>query len=89
MSTIDWNKLAENAAQQTDAQFANQIASLTSMNSTEISTFIQESTISNANALKVIQEVNNAASSNTQKATAVTNIDNGVSFLISIASKIV
>ena len=59
------------------------------MSTTEISTFIQESTISNANALKVLQEVNNAASANTQKATAISNIENGVGVLISIVSKIV
>ncbi|NQY31052.1 MAG: hypothetical protein HRT69_16495 [Flavobacteriaceae bacterium] len=89
MSSINWNELAAKAEQQTDTQFATQIASLTSMSTTEISTFIQESTISNANALKVLQEVNNAASANTQKATAISNIENGVGFLISIVSKIV
>jgi len=89
MSLINWNELAAKAEQQTDAKFATQIASLTSMSTTEITTFIQESAISNANAIKVLQEVNNAASSNNQKATAVANIDNGVSFLISIVSKIV
>lgn len=89
MSSINWNELAAQAAQQTDTQFASQIASLTSMSTSEITTFIQESTISNANALKVLQEVNNATSSNNQKATAIANIDNGVNFLISIVSKIV
>ena len=89
MSIINWNELAAKAEQQTDTQFATQIANLTSMSTTEISTFIQESTISNANALKVLQEVNNAASANTQKATAISNIENGVGFLISIVSKIV
>jgi len=89
MSSINWNEIAENSAKQTDTQFASQIASLTRMNTAEINTFIQESTISNANAIKVLQEVSNAASSNTQKATAIANINNGVSFLISIASKII
>lgn len=89
MSSINWNELATQAEKQTDTQFASQIASLTSMSTTEITTFIQESAISNANAVKVLQEVNNAASSNNQKATAVANIDSGISFLISIVSKIV
>jgi len=89
MSTINWNELAENAATQTDTQFASKIASLTRMNTTEINTFIQESTISNANAIKVLQEINDATNSNTQKATAIANINNGVGFLISIASKII
>lgn len=89
MSSINWNELAAKAEQQTDAQFATQVASLTSMSTTEITTFIQESAISNANAIKVLQEVNNTASANMQKATAISNIDNGVGFLISIVSKIV
>lgn len=89
MSSIDWNALAEQAAQQTDIQFANQIASLTSMSTKEITSFIQDSSISNANATRVLQEINNATSSNNQKAEAITNINNGVNFLISIASKIV
>lgn len=89
MSSINWNELAEQAAQQTDTQFATQIASLTSMSTNEITSFIEESAISNANAIKVLQEVNNATSSNNQKAEAITNIQNGVGFLISIATKIV
>jgi len=89
MSSINWNEIAEQSAKQTDSEFASQIASLTRMNTAEINTFIQESTISNANALKVLQEISNATNSNTQKATAISNINNGVSFLISIASKII
>jgi len=89
MSSINWNKLAEQAGQQTDIQFAGKIASLTSMSTTEITAFIQQSTISNADAVKVLQEVHNSTSSNNQKATAITNIDQGVRFLISIVSKIV
>lgn len=89
MSSINWNKLAEQASEQTDTELASQIASLTSMSTKEITSFIQESTISNANAIKVLQEINSATSSNNQKATAIANIQNGVEFLISIASKIV
>jgi len=89
MSSINWNELASKAEQQTNTQFAAQIAGLTSMSTTEITTFIQESTITNTNAIKVLQEVNNAASANAEKATAISNIENGVGFLISIVSKIV
>jgi len=81
MSDIDWDNLANQAATQTDTQFNTTIASLTRMNITEIDTFIKESNISNANAIKVLQEINNAA--------AIANINNGVSFLVSLANKIV
>jgi hypothetical protein len=89
MSSINWKDLANQAEQQTDLQFASQIASLTSLSTTEITSFIKESSITNANAVKVLQEVNNAANSNNQKATAIANIDSGVNFLISMVSKIV
>ena len=88
-TTIDWAQIANEAAQQTDTEFATQIASLTRMNITEINTFIEESNISNENVLKVIQEVNNATTSNTEKTAAISNIENGVNFLVSLAKKIV
>ena len=88
-TTIDWTQIANEAAQQTDTEFATQIASLTRMNITEINTFIEESNISNENVLKVIQEVNNATASNTEKTAAISNIENGVNFLVSLAKKIV
>lgn len=89
MSTIDWDSLANQAATQTDTEFNTTIASLTRMSITEIDTFIKESAISNANAIKVLQEINNAAASNNAKADAISNIDNGVSFLVSLANRIV
>ena len=88
-TTIDWAQIANEAAQQTDTEFATQIASLTRMNLTEINTFIEESNISNENVLKVIQEVNNATASNAEKTAAISNIENGVNFLVSLAKKIV
>lgn len=89
MSDIDWNKLAENAASQTDVKFNTQLASLTSLKISEIDAFITESKITNQNAVKVLQEINNASNANNQKAIQITNIQNGVGFLISLVSKIV
>lgn len=89
MSDIDWDNLAEQAGKQTDSQFQATIASLTRLNITEVDQFIQESKISNENAIKVLKEINAAAASNTAKADAIANINNGVNFLVSMASKIV
>jgi tellurite resistance protein len=89
MSGIDWDSLASQAASQTDAQFQTTIASLTRMRITEIDQFIKESKITNANAIKVLKEINDAAASNAAKADAIANIDNGVKFLVSMASRIV
>ena len=89
MSDIDWNALAEKAASQTDTEFKNQLAGLTSLKASEIDTFISDSNISNNNALAVLKEINNATLSNNQKATAITNIENGVGFLVKLVSKVV
>lgn len=89
MSDIDWSALAEKAASQTDAEFKNQIAGLTSLKTSEIDTFITESNITNTDALSVLKEINNATLSNNEKANAISNIQNGVRFLVKLVSKVV
>ena len=87
MSTIDWNALANNAASQTDSEFNTVLAGLTSLKATEIDTFIAQSNITNGNAVKVLQEINTTTTSNNQKAQAISTIENGVGFLLSLVSK--
>ncbi len=87
--SIDWDAIAQKAGQQTDQQFHEEIAKLTSMNMTEIDKFIMASQISNENAVKVIKEINDATRSNNDKANAIANIDKGVGFLVSLVSKVV
>jgi hypothetical protein len=89
MSTINWDDLAEKAATQTDSDFNTQMASLTSLKITEVDNFIAESNITNADAIRVLKEINDVAKSNNQKAEAVANINKGVGFLIGLVSKIV
>lgn len=89
MSEIDWDSLANQAGAQTDTEFQTTIASLTSMRVSEVDQFIKESNITNANAIKVLKEINDAAASNTAKADAIANIDNGVQFLVSMATRLV
>lgn len=89
MSAINWNDLAEKAANQTDAEFTTQLAALTSLKTTEVAAFIKESSITNANALTVLGAINNATLSNTAKAAAIANIQNGVGFLVQLVSKVV
>ena len=86
---IDWDALANKAAQQTDNEFSDELAKLTSLNTIEITNFIAESSIRNEDAVRVLQEINNAARTNNQKATAIASIDNGVSFLVSLVGKVV
>ena len=89
MSDIDWNALAKQAGNQTDIELKNQLAGLTSLKTSEIDSFISESKISNANAVKVLQQINNASLANNEKASAISNIKNGVGFLVKLVSKVV
>jgi hypothetical protein len=89
MSDIDWSALAEKAVSQTDAEFKSQLAGLTSLKTSDIDAFISESNISNTNALAVLKEINNASLSNNDKASAISNIQNGVGFLVKLVSKVV
>ena len=89
MTDINWDDLANQAAAQTDAEFNTQMANLTSLKVTEIDAFITQSEISNANAIKVLKEINVAAKSNNDKAIAIGNITKGVGFLIRLATKVV
>ncbi|WP_452600433.1 hypothetical protein [Pontimicrobium sp. MEBiC01747] len=89
MSEINWDDLADKAASQTDEEFNAQMANLTSLKVTEIDAFIAQSAITNANAVKVLKEINDATASNNQKAVAIANVDKGVNFLVSLVTKIV
>lgn len=89
MNDINWNQLANNAANQTDSQLTSQMASLTNLKLTEIESFISESNITNENALKVLQIVASATMENNQKASDIETIENGVAFLVKLAGKVV
>lgn len=89
MNDINWDDLANKATSQTDAEFNTQMASLTSLKVSEIDAFIEQSSISNANAVKVLKTINNATTSNNEKAVAISNVNNGVNFLVSLVAKIV
>ena len=89
MSDINWDQLAEKAASQTDAIFNKEIASLCNLKTPEVALFIKESKISNDNALKTLKTIANATLANNEKAATISNIKNGVEFLVKLASKVV
>ena len=89
MENINWDDLANQAASQADDQFKALMASLTSLKVSEIDAFIAQSSITNANAVKVLQQINDATASNNQKADAIANVGKGVNFLVSLVSKVV
>lgn len=86
---IDWNKIAKDAAKATDEEFAGQISGLTSLNDAEIQKLIFDTGISKEDLTAVLKEVKNASKGNKAKATAISNINNGVQVLVEIAKKFI
>lgn len=84
-----WDKLAELAQNQTDKEFASTISSLTRLNDNEISKIILESGISKTDLAAVLKIINDASSSNEEKAKSIAKIGNGLNALINIAKKLI
>ena len=89
MDTIDWNDIANKAGKQTDDELRSQLAQLTSLKLVEVENFIAQSKITNANAVKVLQIIDNATMANNIKAIKIEAIENGINFLTILASKVV
>jgi hypothetical protein len=84
-----FKKLAEEAAQLADEHFANRFSSLTRLNEEDIENIINETGINKEDLAAVLQEVKKSTSGNEAKATAIKNIDKGVSALVSIVKRFI
>ncbi|WP_047449638.1 hypothetical protein [Alistipes sp. ZOR0009] len=84
----DWDDIANQAAKATDEQLANQIASLSQLNDTEIQKIVQQTGISKKDMQKILKVVNDASLSNEEKANSIKNIGNGINILAAIAKKL-
>ncbi|GAA4727981.1 hypothetical protein [Flavisolibacter ginsenosidimutans] len=82
-----FDKLVNEAARRTDAEFSNQFTSLTRLTDDDTEKLINDTGISKEDLAKVLKEVKDATASNEQKAAAIQNINNGVSALVAIAKK--
>lgn len=87
MST-DWNRIADEATEATDAHFATQIASLTRLNTTEINTLISESGISKRDLATVFKVLKESTTTNEAKANAIRNTSKGLQVLVALAAKV-
>jgi hypothetical protein len=84
----DWDDIANQAAKATDEQLANQIASLSQLNDTEIQKIVQQTGISKKDMQKILKVVNDASLSNEEKANSIKSIGNGINILAAIAKKL-
>ncbi|CAM1341144.1 hypothetical protein [Tenacibaculum aestuarii] len=89
MNTINWNELAKQAVSQTNKEFNKQLAFLTNLNPTKINDITKECKITNTNIVKTLKLIDDATMSTNEKAKAISNIENGFGFLISLAARIV
>jgi len=85
----NWDQIAKDAANATDAHFSSQISSLTKLNDAQIQTLISETGISKPNFAIVLKEIKDASKSNEAKATAIKNISKGLDVLVAIAGKLI
>lgn len=85
----DWNKIADDAAKETDVQLENKISRLASLSDEQITKTITDSGISKENLGEVLKIVRDATKSNVAKANAIKNISNGIDIIVGVASKFI
>lgn len=87
--TIDYKKLAKEAATATNKEYADQIALLTNFKSADIQKIIQQNDIYKEDFLKLIDIIKNNTLDNEKKATAIREINRGLETIISLVSKLI
>lgn len=86
---INWDEIANQAADITDAHFANQISSLTRLSDAEIQNLILETGISKQDLTSVLKEIKDATKDNIAKVDSIRNISKGIDVLVAIAGKFI
>lgn len=84
----DFKKLAEAAANKTDEQFAEKMASLTRLHGSELMKIMKDSGIDRPSVTQLLNVVQKSTLSNQQKAEAIKKVNNGLGFLIGVAEKL-
>lgn len=84
----DWSRIIDEADELTKKEFANRISSLTSLTDKELVDLIDSSSISHDDLARILGVLHDATLSNDQKAKAISDIDGGLSVIISLAKKI-
>ncbi|MBX9780309.1 MAG: hypothetical protein K2X26_08190 [Chitinophagaceae bacterium] len=87
--TIDYKKLAKEAATATNKEYADRIALLTNFKSAEIQKIIQQNNIDKEDFLKLIEVIKNETLDNEKKAVAIQEINKGLETVISLVGKLI
>lgn len=87
--TIDYKKLAKEAATATNKEYADQIALLTNFKSADIQKIIQQNDIDKEDFLKLIDVIKNETLDNEKKAIAIREINKGLETIISLVGKLI
>ena len=83
-----FDKLAKQAAEMADEEFKIEFSRLTRLNDDEIKKIIDETGISKQDLADVLSKIKDSTTSNDSKAKAIQNINNGVSALVGIVTKL-
>ena len=84
----DFKKLAETAANKTDEQFAEKMASLTRLHGDELLAIMKATGIDRPGLTQLLNVVQKTTLTNQQKAEAIKKVNNGLGFLIGVAEKL-
>jgi len=84
----NWEDLAEKASSETQTDLKKQLEALAKINLSEVEDFLKQSLISRENASKVLKEIEDATKSNSEKALAISTVNKGVAFLVSLVAKL-
>ena len=85
----DWSKIADEAAAQTQAEFANKISSLTSLTDNDLVSLIDDSSVKQEDLAKILGIIHDATLANEKKVEAISNINGGINVIVNLAKKII
>ena len=88
MDDINWDDLANKASSITEMDLQKDLNDLTNFTAKDLDLTIKESAISQQNAYLIIEELKDATRSNKEKIHTISNINNGVNFLVSLVGKL-
>ncbi|MBT9484912.1 hypothetical protein [Sediminibacterium sp.] len=84
-----WQKKARQAQKETDAELANQINQLTSIDAKELNTLLAANGMNTADFNQLIKLIKDQTKSNNDKIKSISNIQNGLELLVGLVGKLI
>ncbi|HQS24261.1 MAG: hypothetical protein B7Y11_05705 [Sphingobacteriia bacterium 24-36-13] len=84
-----WQKKARQAQKETDAELANQINQLTSIDAKELNALLAANGMNTADFNQLIKLIKDQTKSNNDKIKSISNIQNGLELLVGLVGKLI